>query len=87
MANKNKNNITPIWESPLLNVEEASRTDFHIGVNKIRDLTNGDNNPYVLWIGTKRVDQAREARTIPVGKLFGVKTVHFCPNYDILNMS
>ena len=40
MANKNKNNITPIWESPLLNVEEASDY-FHIGVNKIRDLTNG----------------------------------------------
>lgn len=85
MANKNKNNITPIWESPLLNVEEASDY-FHIGVNKIRDLTNGDNNPYVLWIGTKRMIK-REARTIPVGKLFGVKTVHFCPNYDILNMS
>ena len=32
MANKNKNNITPIWESPLLNVEEASDY-FHIGVN------------------------------------------------------
>ena len=54
MANKNKNNITPIWESPLLNVEEASDY-FHIGVNKIRDLTKGDNNPYVLWIGTKRM--------------------------------
>lgn len=50
----NKKNITPIWESPLLNVEEASDY-FRIGMNKIRELTDGKNNPYVLWIGTKRM--------------------------------
>lgn len=43
-----------ISEKPFLTLEEAS-SYFNINVNKIRDLTDGDDNPYVLWNGTKRL--------------------------------
>ena len=44
----------PIAEKALLTVDEASEY-FNIGPQRIRDLTNDDNCPYVLWIGTKRL--------------------------------
>ncbi len=44
----------PISEKALLTVDEASEY-FNIGSQRIRDLTNDDNCPYVLWIGTKRL--------------------------------
>ena len=44
----------PISEKALLTVDEASEY-FNIGSQRIRDLTNDDRCPYVLWIGTKRL--------------------------------
>jgi excisionase family DNA binding protein len=44
----------PIWEKSNLTIEEASAY-FGIGVKKIRELTNGDSCPFVLWVGNKRL--------------------------------
>ena len=44
----------PISEKALLTVDEASEY-FNIGSQRIRDLTNDDRCPYVLWIGSKRL--------------------------------
>lgn len=44
----------PIWEKSNLTVEEAAEYS-GIGRNKLRDLTDDDHCPFVLWIGTKRL--------------------------------
>ena len=44
----------PIWEKQNLNVQEASEY-FNIGVNKIRELSNSPDCPFVLWVGNKRL--------------------------------
>lgn len=61
MENKNDNmNLNngdkgvPIWEKALLTLKEASEY-FNIGINKLRDMTDTDNCPYVLFVGTKRL--------------------------------
>ena len=41
-------------QKSLLTLEEASAY-FNIGVCKIRELTNDENGPYVLWNGSKRL--------------------------------
>ena len=41
-------------QKSLLTLEEASAY-FNIGVCKIRELTNDENCPYVLWNGNKRL--------------------------------
>ena len=47
-------NTVPIWEKPNLTLEEAAAY-FNIGINKIRQLTDGERCPYVLWVGSKRL--------------------------------
>lgn len=44
----------PIWEKSNLTVEEASAY-FGIGVNKLREMSNDENCPFVLWNGNKRL--------------------------------
>ena len=41
-------------QKSLLTLEEASAY-FNIGVCKMRELTNDENCPYVLWNGSKRL--------------------------------
>lgn len=45
---------TPLWEKTMLTVDEAAELT-NIGTNKIRSLTSGENCPFVLWNGTKRL--------------------------------
>ncbi len=49
-----KNNTLSISEKSLLTLEEAAEY-FNIGVKKLRLLTAGDNCPFVLWNGSKRL--------------------------------
>ncbi len=49
-----KNKALSISEKSLLTLEEAAAY-FNIGINRIRTMTNGDDCPYVLWIGSKRL--------------------------------
>lgn len=44
----------PIHEKAALTLEEAAAY-FGIGVNKLRELTNDEACPYVLWNGSKRL--------------------------------
>ena len=44
----------PIYEKSNLTLEEAAAY-FNIGVNKLRQLTDDDKCPFVLWVGNKRL--------------------------------
>ena len=44
----------PIWEKANLTLEEAAAY-YGIGINKLRALTDTDQCPYVLWVGSKRL--------------------------------
>lgn len=44
----------PIWEKANLTVEEMSAYS-GIGANRIRELSNNENCPFVLWVGSKRL--------------------------------
>ena len=52
------NKLGPIWEKVNLTLEEAA-IYFGIGQNKLRELTNSDNCPYVIWCGNKRLIKRR----------------------------
>ena len=49
----NKYNI-PIWEKVNLTLEEYTAYS-GIGINKLRELSNDEHCPFVLWVGTKRL--------------------------------
>ncbi len=59
MSNKDIVNKVPIWKKLNLTVEEAAEYS-NIGVNKIREISNDDNCPFVLWIGNKRLIKRRK---------------------------
>lgn len=44
----------PVWEKTNLTVEEAAAYS-GIGLNKIRELSNDEQCPFVLWVGNKRL--------------------------------
>lgn len=44
----------PIWEKTTLTLEEAAAYT-GIGVCKLRELTDDEKSPLVLWVGTKRL--------------------------------
>ncbi len=44
----------PIWEKTCLSIEEAAAL-VNIGENKLYELTNDENCPYVLWVGKRRL--------------------------------
>jgi len=51
--------IVPIWEKSNLTLEEAAAY-FGIGINKLRELTNDEDCPYVIWCGRKRLIKRRQ---------------------------
>ena len=44
----------PIWEKSNLTLEEASAYS-GIGINKLRNISDSESCPFVLWIGSKRL--------------------------------
>jgi len=44
----------PLWEKSNLTLEEASAYS-GIGINKLRELSNDNKCPFVLWVGSKRL--------------------------------
>lgn len=44
----------PIYEKSNLTLEEAAAY-FNIGINKLREISDGDKCTFVLWIGNKRL--------------------------------
>ena len=49
----------PVWEKANLSLEEAAAY-FGIGINKLRDMTNAENWPFVLWNGNKRLIKRKQ---------------------------
>ena len=49
----------PIWEKANLTIEEAAAY-FGIGTNKLRAMTDRENCPFVLWVGSKRLIKRRK---------------------------
>lgn len=54
-----KKDEVPIWFKPTLNIEETSRYS-GIGMSKLYELTNPEDCPFVLWIGTRRMIKRRK---------------------------
>lgn len=48
----------PIWQKANLTLEEAAAYS-GIGINKLREITNRESCPFVLWIGSKRLIKKR----------------------------
>ena len=48
----------PIWEKSNLTLEEAAAYS-GIGINKLRQMTNDERCPFVLWVGSKRLLKRR----------------------------
>lgn len=44
----------PIWQKSNLTVEEAAAYS-GIGINRIKELSNAESCPFVLWVGNKRL--------------------------------
>ena len=47
-------NEVPIWEKANLTLEEAAAYS-NIGINRLREISNDQNCPFVLWVGNKRL--------------------------------
>ena len=56
---KDSSLYVPIWEKSNLTVEEAASYS-GIGRDKIKEISNGDNCPFVLWIGTERLIKRKQ---------------------------
>ena len=54
MKGSNSLKEVPIWEKANLTVEEYAAYS-GIGINRIKELSNEENCPFVLWVGTKRL--------------------------------
>ena len=49
----------PIWEKSNLTIEEAAAYS-GIGQCKLRQMTDDENCPFVLWVGSKRMIKRRK---------------------------
>ena len=49
----------PLWEKSNLTLEEAAAYS-GVGINKLRYLSNREDCPFVLWVGSKRLLKRRK---------------------------
>lgn len=56
---KQKKPEVPVWAKSNLTLEEAAAYS-GIGINRIRELTNQETCPFVLWVGAKRLIKRRK---------------------------
>ena len=54
MNKSEKRELVPVWERPLLTLEEAAAYT-GIGVCKLRNMTNNPTCDYVVWVGGRRM--------------------------------
>lgn len=59
-----------LCERPTLTVEEAAFL-YNIGENKIRELTDEDSCPYVLFVGRKRLIKRKQFDEF-IGKAYSI---------------
>ena len=60
----------PISEKANLTLDEAAAY-FGIGINKLREITNDNNCPFVLWCGSKRLIK-RKALDEYLAKMYSI---------------
>ena len=53
VRNKDKYDI-PMWHRPTISIAEASAYS-GIGTGKLYEMTDTEDCPFVLWVGTRRV--------------------------------
>lgn len=49
----------PIWQKSNLTLEEAAMYT-GVGINRLRELSNEKECPFVLWVGNKRLLKRRK---------------------------
>lgn len=49
----------PVWEKANLTLEEAAAYN-NIGINRLRELSDGDQCPFVLFVGNKRLIKRKQ---------------------------
>lgn len=49
----------PIWEKANLTLEEAAAYS-NIGINRLRELSDADQCPFVLFVGNKRLIKRKQ---------------------------
>ena len=49
----------PVWEKANLTLEEAAAYS-NIGINRLRELSDGDQCPFVLFVGNKRLSKRKQ---------------------------
>lgn len=54
-----KGRKVPIWEKLNLTIEEAAEYS-NIGINRIREISNAPNCPFVIYVGRKRLIRRKE---------------------------
>lgn len=59
LKSNEKEIFVPIWEKANLTLNEAAEF-YNIGVNKLRDITNEENCPFVLFVGSKRLIKRKQ---------------------------
>ena len=52
-------NVVPLWERLTLTLSEAAALS-GIGINKLRDISNDDQCPFVLFVGNKRLIKRKQ---------------------------
>lgn len=55
---KNEIKEVPVWIKTNLTLEETAAYS-GIGINRIREISNDENCPFVLWVGNKRLIKRR----------------------------
>ena len=50
---------SPVWEKANLTLEEAAAYS-NIGINRLRELSDGDQCPFVLFVGNKRLIKRKQ---------------------------
>lgn len=60
----------PIWEKSNLTIEEAAEYS-GIGRNKLRQLSDNETCPFVLWVGNKRLIKRRELDEF-IGRMYSI---------------
>lgn len=46
--------MIPVWEKVTLTLKEAASFS-NIGINKLREMTDSPECPFILWVGSKKL--------------------------------
>lgn len=69
-ASEKQQGRVPIWEKSNLTIEEAAEYS-GIGRNKLRQLSDDETCPFVLWVGNKRLIKRRELDEF-IGRMYSI---------------